>query len=226
MKKTFLATTAFLSALYISCDKGDDEVNKAPSAVTIEVAEEDLGNSINFTWKAATDSNGDKIIYDFYANTEIVGMGLTKPGYNWLFSEHKDTKFPISFKVTAKDGKGGTSESNIIERQDPVIGKWQLEQYITDGVDDTTDCDRQSILELKADGTYVVLYKYEPSSGTICDEETFTGTWENKGNDKYSFLSAEENEASESTITFEEGKMVVFFVSHEGTDKDTWARIN
>ena len=140
MRKAILIQTLVLYMLNISCNKGDDEVNKAPSAVTIEVAEEDLGNSINFTWKAATDSNGDKIVYDFYANKQIVGADLTKLGYNWLFSEHTDIKFPISFKVVAKDGKGGTSESNTIERQDPIIGKWQLEQIFVDGVlDETTD---------------------------------------------------------------------------------------
>ncbi len=233
MKKVVWATTTFLSVLYISCDRGGNEVNEPPSAVTIEVAAEDLGNSINFTWKAATDPNGDKIVYDFYANTQIAGADLTKLGYNWLSSEHTDIKYPISFKVVAKDGKGGTSESNTIERQDPIIGKWQLEQIFVDGVlDETTDnCEIQSTWEFKANGTLVDIYReypgIGPGPGTNCDEHINTGTWENNQG-KYRALYLVETTAEELMITFEVGKLNLAYEAKETDEKvkEVWARVN
>ncbi len=182
MRKAILIQTLVLSVLNISCDKDKNEVNEPPSAVTIEVAAEDLGNSINFTWKAATDPNGDKIVYDFYANKQTAGAGLTKLGYNWLFSEHTDIKYPISFKVIAKDGKGGTSESNTIERQDPLVGIWQLSATFEDDVPyQLDDCHKKTTLTLMENMTFAYIshgsLSGDPNECVPDSDESYTGKW-------------------------------------------------
>ncbi len=108
----------------------------------------------------------------------------------------------------------GSDDDAGSNSQDLIIGKWQLEQIFTNDVsDDISDCEKESIIEYKADGTYVGTDKFE-SGGTgapTCVEDNYTGTWENKGNNKYDDLSAGENEAVEFTITFPDGKLTRVF---------------
>jgi major membrane immunogen (membrane-anchored lipoprotein) len=107
--------------------------------------------------------------------------------------------------------------------QDLIIGKWKLEQTFTDNVSDNiSNCEKESIIEYKADGSYSGTDKLAPNSGTTCNEDSYSGTWKNKGNNKYSDLSTGETVPVEFTITFPEGKLTRVFEN----EKEVFVKIN
>ncbi|MEM9686941.1 MAG: lipocalin family protein [Bacteroidota bacterium] len=92
--------------------------------------------------------------------------------------------------------------------QDPIIGTWQLEQTFTNDVsDDISDCEKQSTIEYKADGSYEASDKFDPEMGSACVEDNYTGTWENKGDNAYDIFTTGEDGAVTFTITFSDGKL-------------------
>ena len=108
---------------------------------------------------------------------------------------------------------------------DPIIGKWQLEQTFTGDVsDDISDCEKETAIEYKADGTYLGMDKFESSGSgtTTCIEDNYTGTWENKGNNKYDDLTTGETEAVQFTITFPDGKLTRVFED----EKEVFVKMN
>ncbi len=61
---------------------------------------------------------------------------------------------------------------------DPIIGTWQLESVIIDGVNVIGECEMKSTLKFNQDGTFTgVSYITEP--GKPCYEEDENSTWKN-----------------------------------------------
>ena len=110
----------------------------------------------------------------------------------------------MSILVTACGKDDGNNTT-----QDPIIGTWQLEQTFTSNVsDDISDCEKQSIIEYHADGSYEATDKFDPEMGVECVEDNYAGTWENKGDNTYDIFTAGEEGAVAFTITFSGGKLI------------------
>ncbi|GAA0715023.1 hypothetical protein GCM10009430_08910 [Aquimarina litoralis] len=101
--------------------------------------------------------------------------------------------------------------------RDPLIGAWQFTEAFENGESITSDpCDLQDILTFNADFAYVGRFFEDDGSGTCIELELVTGTWENGGNNVYSFTS--EGETDTETITFSENTFTIeYSETFEGT---------
>ncbi|QCX01710.1 hypothetical protein FGM00_16910 [Aggregatimonas sangjinii] len=105
----------------IISDDGEDMTptsNTAPAAFDlIEVPNDGVVfniNEVTFSWEAASDPDGDSVSYDVYIGTEPTDVSLlfgrvTSPEYE--FSGRFKINKTYFWKVIAKDGKGGETES-------------------------------------------------------------------------------------------------------------------
>ena len=61
---------------------------------------------------------------------------------------------------------------------DPIIGTWQLESVIIDGVNVIGECEMKSTLKFNQDGTFTGV-SYITDTGKPCYEEDENSTWKN-----------------------------------------------
>jgi hypothetical protein len=102
-----LALVSFLS----SCKKesvAPVQPNQDPSKVTL-LSGDGLADGYNINWTAATDPDGDNVVYDLYVMQPhkakvLIGENLTSPTFHYVVS-----KAPAIVVVITKDGKGGES---------------------------------------------------------------------------------------------------------------------
>ena len=73
--------------------------------------------------------------------------------------------------------------SNDDESLDPIIGTWQLQSVLEDGIELTTECERKTTLTFNENGTTASVSFFEDGNG--CESETETSTWENTGDSMY-----------------------------------------
>ncbi len=67
----------------------------------------------------------------------------------------------------------GTSCSDDDSSENTLIGRWQLESFIVDGVDDTGECERMNIIEFRTDGNVISL-SHDSETTTSNDTNTQT----------------------------------------------------
>ncbi|MDL5511407.1 hypothetical protein QSE00_06260 [Arenibacter sp. M-2] len=133
-----MKTTIYIllfTLLLSSCKKDDSEhTNIAPEAfnlLTVENQAENVSLIPVFTWQAATDPDGDSVVYDLYlevltggflvpklnANqqppdpTLIIAQGITETSYT--LTDPLSINSSFTWKVVARDNQGGTVESDI-----------------------------------------------------------------------------------------------------------------
>src|SRR5690606_1690801 len=190
MKRSVLIFSLLVGLFFTACSSNDDggnKINTPPTAVALEIAEEDTNSSIRFSWNASIDADCDNVTYDFYVNDEVLVANLTTLQYVWEIDGTENYKYPATFKVIAKDTNAGSSESNDVSVQDPLIGEWGLERIVSDGVEEgLTDCDKLSVVEFIAGGIYNAVDRY--IDGDNCESDSYSGAWENLNNGEYSFL--------------------------------------
>ncbi|WP_400071483.1 kelch repeat-containing protein [Zobellia russellii] len=132
MKTNFIMSVVFvgLFIMFISCNNDDNQIdgpskekeakeelpaNEPPSSFDlIKVIEDEivLNLSPTFSWEKAQDPEGDTVTYDFYLAKKEEELKVAVPDlsdtildYDLSFSEE------YNWKVVAKDGKGGSTES-------------------------------------------------------------------------------------------------------------------
>ncbi|NER17069.1 Kelch repeat-containing protein [Spongiivirga citrea] len=150
MKKAVIYISSFM--LFASCSKDDNStetLNTPPEAfdlVGITNKATDVGTSPMLTWQAATDIDGDELVYDIYLEdhspntftaiggendpppepTKIIAQGISDTSYNVA---RLDLSARITWKVVARDNKGGVTESDTFEfrtreinmRENPIV---------------------------------------------------------------------------------------------------------
>lgn len=131
--KTLLKITVFLFVLhnFQSCSKDDapappivqqepepepEPENRAPTQVSLlaPIANaENIDVKPTFSWEAATDPDGDQITYEIYADTTAAPSTLIGTSSDNSFEPEERLALieNYNWKVIAKDGKGGESES-------------------------------------------------------------------------------------------------------------------
>lgn len=225
MKKPILVLGLLTSLIFNACDSDDNggtKVNTPPTAVVLEIAEEDANTSVNFSWNAAVDADNDAITYDFYVNDEILATNLTIREYIWEINGEENHSYPATFKVVAKDNEGSSGDSNVVSVQDPIIGEWQLERIVSNGVEeDLTECDKLSVIEFNSDGIHDVVDRYE--EGDVCETDSYSAIWENLNNGEYSFLYDGEMVEDIQTAVFNNGKVELHYSLTDGGTGEVFA---
>ncbi|MBW1295316.1 lipocalin family protein [Aquimarina litoralis] len=113
-----------------------------------------------------------------------------------------------------------------VDMQDPFVGTWKITQEFENGVEVMQEaCDLEETIIIKDDmklsGTY---YMMGTSGCTVGG--TYTGTWENLGNNKYKVTSDDpEATSTEATVTFSGNTMTVIINDEEGEFKQVLTRV-
>ncbi|MFL3661097.1 MAG: lipocalin family protein [Polaribacter sp.] len=99
---------------------------------------------------------------------------------------------------------------------DPIVGKWQLDSRTVNGIEQTTECERNTTLEFFEDGTADEESFY--LDGVDCLSDTDTSTWEN-----LSGTYRVDNDAeSDQTLNFSQNNTVFSFTMTEITNGITY----
>lgn len=117
--KIILTTTLLLT---LSCSKDDaptpdpEPENQAPTAVALSAPAANAENvdvRPTFSWEATTDPDGDTLTYELYADTieNPTALIATTTNTSVALEERLSLLENYNWKVIAKDGKGGESES-------------------------------------------------------------------------------------------------------------------
>ncbi len=219
MKKVILTLIVAATIVSASCSSDDTTAtpNMNPSDIALTIIDNSPSLGYDFDWNDATDADGDTVTYDFYQGTEIIAKDLTVSTYKFVSADQTSISFPISFKVIAKDGKEGTSESNVISVQDPVVATWQIDQVFNNDVETPqSECDKMTTLEFKVDGTFSG-NSFFTNSSDACESEAFSGNWSNKGSLKYEILAPGDTNGDEYTITVENDKLTLLSEAVDNT---------
>ena len=100
-------------------DTGLQQENRPPSdfdLISILDATSNADLFPVFEWQAANDPDGDSVIYDIFLDQTTNPQALVAEGINGIeyqLTDRLKRNARYSWKVTAKDGKGGVSESDI-----------------------------------------------------------------------------------------------------------------
>lgn len=180
------------SFLFFSCSKTEEINNRNPEkAVLLIPADKLIDVDIvkpTLEWQSATDPDGDVVAYDLFLDTEenpkskVIG-DLKATSYKLQTDLEINTTY--YWRVIAKDGKGGSSESEIHqfttrERtiQEAIVGQWTMEAVLNDGIPvSLSDCDKKTYYQFNSNGSVsIVTYSIEftnspclpgiPKSGT------------------------------------------------------------
>lgn len=73
---------------------------------------------------------------------------------------------------------------------DPIIGSWKLQSVIEDGVETSTECQRQTTVTFSENGTTQSKSYYDDGNG--CESDSDTSTWVNVGGSTYRIDSDDE----------------------------------
>lgn len=66
---------------------------------------------------------------------------------------------------------------------DPIIGKWQQESILLNGMEQASDCEKKSTISFLENGTTTSVSFIDEGNG--CKSETDSSTWVNIGNTTY-----------------------------------------
>ncbi len=100
-----------------------------------------------------------------------------------------------------------SSDSDEIQNEEKIVGKWRLSQLFINNDDlQISECEKKMTIEVFEDGTYVENdYSYNDTDTECVLYDVFNGTWKNLGNSTYT-MSGLNTVAIK--VTFQEGKMI------------------
>ncbi|MDO6674660.1 lipocalin family protein [Tenacibaculum sp. 1B UA] len=76
---------------------------------------------------------------------------------------------------------------------DPIVGTWYK---FSINEQEVNDCEKNTTIKFSQNGTFTATYSYYNGENTCLTEETFKGTWTNKGNNNYTTLGEGDDESS------------------------------
>lgn len=125
MKPTLISTVLSLLIIIVSCSSEDNKptpepVNEEPNSFSLNAIannEIDVVLTPSFNWTVATDPDGDTVSYDLYLDensnpTTLIAKNITTTSYQ--VQEHLSLIQQYYWKIIAKDGKGGMTQSDEI----------------------------------------------------------------------------------------------------------------
>ena len=99
---------------------------------------------------------------------------------------------------------------------DPIVGKWQLDSQTVNGIEQTTECERNTTLEFFKDGTTDEESFY--LDGVDCLSDTDTSTWENLSGT----YRVDNDSESDQTLNFSQNNTVFSWTMTEITNGITY----
>lgn len=113
----------------------------------------------------------------------------------------KKTILVLAFLISAITFISCSSDDNSSSK-DPIIGTWGYIEVYENGIKGELDnCDLQDIKVFNEDGTFSSEYYESSTGGDNCDKQSYTGTWKNNGDNKYTVI--EDGDTLNYTITFD-----------------------
>ncbi len=110
-----LLVIAIVLLMTSSCKK--DDPNVAPGVVTLitpaNAATNVASYAFSLTWSLVTDPDGDAVTYDVYFGTAATPATVASTEIGKTYTPTLEVNTTYYWKVVAKDGKGGTSESAV-----------------------------------------------------------------------------------------------------------------
>ena len=132
----------------------------------------------------------------------------------------------VSISMCVTSCKSDDDAAGPVEMQDPFVGTWKIAQEFENGVELMQEtCDLEETIVVKNDGTYSGTYYLMGASD--CEVGgTYTGSWENLGNNKYKITSnGEETISIEATITFSGNTMTTITNDEDGELRQILTRV-
>ncbi|WP_378178371.1 lipocalin family protein [Aquimarina sp. SS2-1] len=110
--------------------------------------------------------------------------------------------------------------------QDPFIGSWKIAQEFENGVEvEVEPCTLLDVLTVSIDQKFSST-SYIEENGTCVLEDTFTGNWENIGDNIYKFThDSDDGEAAETKITFSGNTMRIEVIFLEAVFVQVFTKI-
>ena len=99
---------------------------------------------------------------------------------------------------------------------DPIVGKWQLDSQTVNGIEQTTECERNTTLEFFEDGITDEESFY--LDGVDCLSDTDTSTWENLSGT----YRVDNDSESDQTLNFSQNNTVFSWTMTEITNGITY----
>ena len=93
---------------------------------------------------------------------------------------------------------------------DPIVGKWQLDSQTVNGIEQTTECERNTTLEFFENGTITSESFY--LDGVDCLSDIDTSTWENLSGSTY---RVDDDPEGDRTLIFSQNNTVFSFTMTE-----------
>lgn len=167
------------SFLFFACSKDESTKNSAPEKVVLLTPANKLTgvniDQLNLEWQSASDPDGDAVVYDLYLDTEsspqMKVIGDLKAN-SYKLQTDLDVETTYYWRVVAKDGKGGSSESEVYSFttreatiQELIIGKWTINAVIDGTPIDWNECEQRSSFQFLEDGALIA----ESYSGSPCE---------------------------------------------------------
>jgi hypothetical protein len=195
--KSKILIIILLVLISLSCSKDDENLNpknQAPSKFTLltpNANKEDITRNTTFSWQQATDPDGDNVSYDLYigfdlGTTELIVSDLSTTSYTLAELLDFDTQY--LWRVVAKDGKGGVTESEVqsFKTEFPIVflkkhtsmneGTFIQSFFYTNGILNTLEINKgSSEWSIDYDSSTGKLLKFKQGSNTYYYTYTSTG---------------------------------------------------
>jgi hypothetical protein len=173
--RQFKIITAFLMGVSVlfSCSIDDEPANQNPEKVELtNPSDQTQGveiEDLDLQWQLATDPDGNNVSYDVFLDGISPPAGIVATDLNTTIHNIQgplDYNKTYYWSITAKDGNGGTSHSEVsmfttwkANPDELILGKWFLNEMIVNGTSETlTDCNKTSYFEFDTNGKLNVVF--------------------------------------------------------------------
>lgn len=107
--------------------------------------------------------------------------------------------------------------------KDPLVGTWTWSQTFVNDFEETLDvCNKQSLVTVDADGTYIKLVYFQDFEMACELIEELTGSWENNGSGNYTVTI--DGNITEQEITFDDDSFTAVETYGSNRYKDVFLR--
>lgn len=173
--------TLATALIVFGCGSDDGSGNQSPEAAALtSPADQAQGlevENLSLQWQQAADPDGDAVLYDVFLDSinppaEMIASELNTTAYGISAPLDFDTTY--HWGITAKDSKGGVSQSEVAmfttreaKADELIVGKWFLSGVLLGGVPQTlTDCNKTSFFEFSNGVLTVEFYSENPCVGS------------------------------------------------------------
>lgn len=191
--KSQLIFTVLFSLLLFSCSEREEfKTYDVLTKPRVEVLWDSVGERLLVKWN----NEKERLKYKIYVNGIEVGSfkeDVHSSYHNFIYEIGNNLEFPLKIMV-AVSRNGDYLNSNEIEVEDPILGKWLLEHttVVENGGDDAeilmpVGCEKNTSNIFKEKG-FRIFKSYTEKTDGSCEEEISEFKWKRIGVNKYEFV--------------------------------------